>query len=105
MFRLTDNSGKVTTLYCRYSGPGLREGDRARVRYVEFNKKMLELTMLTGSYTGWHFEESSGELSFLPWSLMGLSQRAGTAGFRLQHKPEAHETKQRRSNPWDSTGR
>jgi hypothetical protein len=87
MFRLTDNSGNVTTLRCRYSGPGLREGDRARVRYLEYNKKLLQLTMLTGSFTGWHFEESSGEWGFLPWSLIGLG--FGYRGFRLRRKGTA----------------
>jgi hypothetical protein len=83
-FKLTLDSGRAVAIHCRYDGPGLREGDRARVRYVEYNQKLLELTMLTGSYTGWHFEESSGELSGELFGLIGLV--CGFAGWRTLAK-------------------
>ena len=33
-FNVTGESGEVARIRCAYDGPGLREGDRARVRYV-----------------------------------------------------------------------
>ena len=60
-FNLTDDSGRVTSIRCRYTGPGLREGDRAWVRYLEYNHTLIELTMLSGPYTGWRLQESAGE--------------------------------------------
>lgn len=83
-FKITDNTGRAVTIRCRYGGPGLREGDRARVHYLVYNNALLDFTMLTGSYTGWHFQEPRGELGYLLWVLMGLV--CGFAGFQQLRK-------------------
>ncbi len=88
-FRITDGSGRATAIRCSYDGPGLREGDKARVRYVAYNLKLVELTMLTGSYTGWHLEEPSGERDSLFWGLVGFS--CGFAGLRMLRQPSSRE--------------
>ena len=88
-FNVTNDSGQATLIRCRYDGPGLREGDRARVRYVEYNHQLLELTMLTGSYTGWGFKESSGEPGYAVWALMGVA--CGFAGWHQLRKGAAME--------------
>jgi hypothetical protein len=83
-FNVTNDSGQSTWIRCRYDGPGLREGDRARVRYVGYNHQLLELTMLTGPSTGWGFKESSGEPGYAVWALMGVV--CGFAGWRQRRK-------------------
>lgn len=70
-FMITDASGHAVLIRCSYTGPGLVEGERARVRYIAYNKKLLELDMLTGSYQAWHLRESSGEYGFLVWAAIG----------------------------------
>jgi hypothetical protein len=60
-FMITGAEGQAVPIRCRYTGPGLVEGERARVRYVAYNRKLLEMEMLTGSYRGWRLRESSGE--------------------------------------------
>ena len=93
-FKVTDDSGQVATIRCRYSGPGLREGDRVRVRYVEYNRTLIELTMLTGSYTGWVLQESAGEWGFAWFALIGLV--CAVSAYRLRILPsqvEKSETK------------
>jgi hypothetical protein len=79
-FRVTDDSGHVAMVRCRYDGSGLRERERARVRYVEYNRKLIEMTMLSGPSTGWRIEESSGEWGWLVW--VGLGFVCGVAGWR-----------------------
>jgi hypothetical protein len=88
-FHITDDSGQATLIRCKYDGAGLREGERARVRYVEYNHQLLELTMLTGPTTGWGFKESSGEPGYAVWTLMGVV--CGLAGRHQLRKiaPEA----------------
>jgi hypothetical protein len=56
-FRIATDAGQLVSIRCRYSGNGLREGARVRVRYVEYNRRLLELTMLNGPYEGWQLEE------------------------------------------------
>lgn len=79
-FNVTNDSGRATLIRCKYDGAGLREGDRARVRYIEYNHQLLELTMLTGPTTGWGFKESSGKPGYVVWVLMGVT--CGFAGWR-----------------------
>lgn len=63
-FMITDATGHAFPIRCRYTGPGLREGDRARIQYVAYNNHLLELDMLSGPYQLWHLSESSGEYQF-----------------------------------------
>jgi hypothetical protein len=71
-FMITDATGHAVQVWCNYTGPGLVEGDRARVRYVAYNGKVLELDMLTGSFQMWHLRESSGEWGWWWWIAIGL---------------------------------
>ena len=70
-FMITDATGHAVLIRCRYSGPGLVQGERARVRYVAYNRKLVEMDMLTGSYQGWHLRESSDEQGYLAWVAIG----------------------------------
>jgi hypothetical protein len=71
-FMLTDAAGHAVPLWCNYAGPGLAEGERARVRYVAYNGKLLDMDMLSGPYQVWHLHESSGEAGFLGWAAIGV---------------------------------
>lgn len=79
-FMITDAAGHAVQVLCRYTGPGLVEGERARLRYVAYNQKLLDLDMLTGSYTTWHLRESSGENDY--WWLVGIGAVFGFVAFR-----------------------
>jgi hypothetical protein len=70
-FMITDAAGHAVLIRCGYSGPGFVEGERARVRYVEYNRKLVEMDMLTGSYQQWHLRESSGEQGCWGWVAIG----------------------------------
>ncbi|HEX3569557.1 MAG TPA: hypothetical protein VHU44_01910 [Acidobacteriaceae bacterium] len=72
-FKVTNDSGQVTLIRCRYGGPGLRGGDRARVRYVEYNHELLEFKMLTGPYTGWSFEERPSQRGYALLAVLGAA--------------------------------
>jgi len=41
------------------------------VRYVAYNRKLVEMDMLTGSYQKLHLLESSGEQGWWWWVAMG----------------------------------
>jgi hypothetical protein len=69
---ITDAAGHAVLIRCRYRGPGIVEGERARVRYVEYNRQLMEMDMLTGSYQAWHLRESSGEQGYLGWVAVGV---------------------------------
>lgn len=69
---ITDAAGHAIMIRCRYRGPGLVEGERARVRYVAYNRTLLELDMLSGSYQAWHLRESSGEQGCWWWATIGV---------------------------------
>lgn len=84
-FNLTDEAGRAVLIRCRYDGPGFREGERARLRYVRYNRQLLEITMLSGPYTGWHFQESSGQVSAALIGVLGLVCLIG--GYRQWDKP------------------
>jgi len=71
-FMITDASGHAVEIRCQYTGPGLVEGERARVRYVAYSKKLLELDMLSGPYQLWHLRESSGEAGCWGWIAIGV---------------------------------
>jgi hypothetical protein len=86
-FNVTGESGTVAKIRCAYDGPGLREGDRARVRYVLYNRRLIEFAALSGSYAGWHFEEPAGERSAAAFAAIGLA--CGFAGLRLLSKGDA----------------
>jgi hypothetical protein len=70
-FMITDAAGHAVPIWCNYAGPGLAEGERARVRYVAYNGKLLDMDMLTGPYQVWHLHESSGEAGWWLWVAMG----------------------------------
>jgi len=70
-FMVTDAAGQAVLIRCRYTGPGLVQGERARVRYVAYNRKLLELDMLTGPFQTWHLRESSGEQGCWGWVAIG----------------------------------
>lgn len=71
-FMITDSTGHAVPIRCRYTGPGLREGDRARIQYVAYNNHLLEIEMLSGPYQFWHLSESSGEYRFWWFVAIGL---------------------------------
>jgi hypothetical protein len=52
--------------------PFARKGERARVRYVAYNNKLVEMDMLSGPYGAWHLRESSGEEGYWAWVVIGL---------------------------------
>jgi hypothetical protein len=79
-FMITDATDHAVMIRCKYSGPGFVQGERARVRYVAYNQKLLEMDMLTGPYGAWHLKESSGERSCWGWVAIGLA--CGFFGFR-----------------------
>ena len=86
-FRVTDGAGRVAEVVCRYRGPGLREGERARVTYVAYNQNLVQLTMLDGPYAGWELEEP-----VRPWGEMfmgAIGVVCLTAGLRAQRKAAA----------------
>ena len=71
-FMITDASGHAVLIRCKYTGPGFVEGERARVRYVAYNEKLVEMDMLTGPFQAWHLRESSGEQGCWWWVALGL---------------------------------
>jgi hypothetical protein len=71
-FMITDATGHAVQIQCEYTGPGLREGERARVRYVAYNRKLLEMDLLTGPFQTWHLRESSGERGCWVWVAIGV---------------------------------
>ncbi len=70
-FMITDAAGHAVQIRCRYRGPGLVQGERARVRYVAYNGKLVEMDMLTGPFQKWHLQESSGEQGWWWWVAIG----------------------------------
>jgi hypothetical protein len=68
---ITDASGHAVLIRCKYTGPGFVEGERARVRYVAYNEKLVEMDMLTGPFQKWHLRESSGEQDYWVWVALG----------------------------------
>lgn len=79
-FMITDAAGRAVPIRCRYTGPGLVEGERARVRYVAYNRKLLEMDMLDGSYQSWNLRETSGEAGC--WSWVAIGAICGFFAFR-----------------------
>jgi hypothetical protein len=41
------------------------------VRYVAYNRKLVEMDMLTGPFLKWHLRESSDEQGYWLWVAMG----------------------------------
>ncbi|MGA9670528.1 MAG: hypothetical protein WBQ94_15050 [Terracidiphilus sp.] len=89
-FMITDAAGHAVPIRCRYSGPGLVEGERARVRYVAYNRQLVEMDMLTGSYQAWHLRESSGEQGWWGWVAIGVI--CGYFGYRQLTKSRRGQT-------------
>jgi hypothetical protein len=89
-FWITTDSGQVAQIRCRYDGPGFREGERARVQFIQYNQKLLELSMLSGPYGDWHLQESSGEWS--TWLLVGLGVVCWVGGYLEFRKAGATRT-------------
>ncbi len=71
-FMITDATGQAVMILCSHRGPGFVQGERARVRYVAYNNKLVEMDMLTGPYGAWHLRESSGEERYWAWVVIGL---------------------------------
>lgn len=71
-FRITDSGGQAFLIRCGYCGPGLVPGERARVRYVAFNRQLVEIEILTGPYQAWHLRETPGERACWGWVAIGL---------------------------------
>jgi hypothetical protein len=71
-FMITDATGQAVMILCSHRGPGFVQGERARVRYVAYNNKLLEMDMLSGPYGAWHLRESSGEAGYWAWVVIGL---------------------------------
>jgi len=71
-FRIADATGHAVQIRCRYTGPGLVEGEEARIRYVAYDGKLLEMDLLSGPYQLWHLRESSGEQQCWGWVALGL---------------------------------
>lgn len=80
-FMITDAAGHAVLIRCRYSGPGLVPGERARVRYLAYNSKLVEMDMLTGPFQKWHLRESSGEQGCWWWVAIGV-----VCGFFAYHQ-------------------
>ena len=89
-FMVTDSSGHAVPIRCRYTGPGLREGDKARIQYVAYNNHLLEMDMLSGPYQLWHLTESSGEFKFSWFVAIGLV--CGFFSIRQRHQAAVQET-------------
>ena len=70
-FMITDADGHAVLIRCRYRGPGLVQGERARVRYVAYSGKLVEMDMITGPFQNWHLQESSDEQGWWLWVAMG----------------------------------
>jgi hypothetical protein len=71
-FMITDATGQAVMILCSHRGPGFVQGERARVRYVAYNNKLVEMDMLSGPYGAWHLRESSGEKGYWAWVVIGL---------------------------------
>jgi hypothetical protein len=71
-FMITDATGHAVMILCNHRGPGFVEGERARVRYVAYNNKLVAMDMLSGPYGAWHLRESSGEKGYWAWMVIGL---------------------------------
>jgi hypothetical protein len=46
-FMITDATGRAVMILCSHRGPGFVQGERARVRYVAYNNKLVEMDMLS----------------------------------------------------------
>lgn len=77
---ITDATGHAVPIRCRYSGPGLVEGEKARIQYVAYNDKLLEMDMLSGSYQLWHLSESSGDQQ--SWWFVAIGLVCGYFAYR-----------------------
>ncbi|HEY4263553.1 MAG TPA: hypothetical protein VGM98_25545 [Schlesneria sp.] len=84
-FFLAVNGGPIFALRTRYHGYGIQEGEVAKVRFVEYSRSVLELTMLSGSDQGWQLTESDGSVTYLLLSLAGVACWWGA--FRVYRKP------------------
>jgi hypothetical protein len=82
-----DGGSNVAKIRCNYNGPGLREGDRARVRYVAYDRRLVEMTMLNGPYTGWRLEEPSQPMGMTLWVVLGVLSILG--GWRELRKADS----------------
>ena len=71
-FMITDATGQAVMVLCRYRVPGSVQGERARVRYVAYNNKLVEMDMLGGPDGAWHLRESSGEKGYWAWVVIGM---------------------------------
>lgn len=60
------------SIRCKYTGPGLVQAERARVRYGAYNQNLLELEMLSLPFERWDLEESSGEQTCWGWVAIGV---------------------------------
>jgi hypothetical protein len=89
-FMITDATGQAVMILCRHRGPGFVQGERARVRYVAYNNKLVEMDMLSGPYGAWHLRESSGEEGYWVWVVIGLF--LGVLAYRQMAKTRSGQT-------------
>ena len=94
-FMITDGRGHAVLIRCSYSGPGLVSGERARVRYIAYNNKLLDMEMLDGPFKAWHFRESSGEGGW--WGWMAIGMICGIFAFRQMAKAGRSQMTERTS--------
>jgi hypothetical protein len=62
----------------------MQQGELAKVRFLEYNQNILDLTMLSGPTQGWHLTESDGSTTYLLVSLAGVAFWCGA--FRVYRK-------------------
>jgi hypothetical protein len=70
-FAILSNAGWSPKLHTQYHGPKIVEGDMARVKYVEYDDVVVELTLLSGIHQGWALKESDDALVDLLLVLIG----------------------------------
>jgi len=60
-------------VHSEYNGQALKDGERATVHFVSYDKTLLDITVLTGAYAGWRLEESDGGSAEIFLAFMGIA--------------------------------
>jgi membrane protein implicated in regulation of membrane protease activity len=71
-FTVVGDAEDRASIRCKYEGTGLQMGERIRVRYIQYNRQLLDAEILSGSVAGWNFSESDGTWSCVFMGSMGL---------------------------------
>lgn len=80
-FVVVDQTGAQTLIHARYNGPGFRDGERVRVRYIAYDHNLEDLTMLDGPFMGWKLHEP--ERGGASWGLVVFGVLTGLVAWRL----------------------